>query len=169
MAQQSNGFETCNADIAHLYRRVNRVIYEMQHAQSAGVTYTIEADSKRIEKHLSDLKVHLDTVQEMGIPDNPETQPILMDLGAGPEEKNVENDDFKAVIDQLYIFRDELVDSQSSRLGGGLIPPDFTRAEAQLARINILFSKFIPATDPKDNPESTPSVAQVGQGMRGIR
>lgn len=168
MAQAPAGPQTCNADISHLYRRINRLIYEMQHAQSAGVTFTIAADHARITKALADLKVHIDTVRDMGIPDQPETQPEAIQLDGGPDEVNLENDDFKAVVDQLYITRDELVGSQSSRLGGGFIPPDHVRADAQLTRINTLFAKFIPATDPKDNPESTPSVAQVGSGRTGI-
>lgn len=159
---------TLNADISQLVRRCERVIREMQHAQSASVTMTIEADRLRIEKYIKDINTQLDTVNEMGIPDVPETMPEVIQLDPPPDVKKVTNDDFYSVIDQFYILRDELVNSQSSRLGGGLLPPDYGRGKAIMTRIATLFSQFIPAVDPGDYPESTPNVAVVGPGLRGV-
>jgi hypothetical protein len=168
MATAPAGPETCNADIAHLWRICNRIIFEAQHSQSAGVTYTIDADLKRTSKNLDDLKVRLENVRERGIPDNPETQPLTMALTNDPPDIDFENDDLKSVVADVYILRDELVGSQSSRLGGGLIAPDLERVLAMHSRLMLTFAKFIPATDPKDNPESTPSVAMVAAGRTGI-
>ena len=165
---QSNGPETCNADIAHLWRILNRIIFECQHSQSAGVTYTIDADLARLSKNLDDLRVRIENVKERGIPDNPETQPLAIALSNDPPDIDFENDDLRSVVADLYILRDELVGSQSSRVGGGLISPDYIRAVAMYDRVMLTFAKFIPATDPKDNPESTPSVAQVGAGRTGL-
>ena len=162
------GPETCNVDIANLWRILNRLIFEAQHSQSAGVTFTIEADLKRLGKNLSDLRMRLDNVKERGIPDNPETQPATITLLNDPPDVDFENDDLKSVVQDAYVMRDELVGSQSSRLGGGLIPQDLERAYAMHDRIMLTFGKFVPSTDPKDNPESTPSVAMVGAGRTGI-
>jgi len=160
--------KTLNSDIAQLVRRIDRVIKEMQHSQSAGVTMTLEADKVRIEKYKTDLNTQVDTTFAMGIPDVPETMPEEIELRVRPEDVEVTNDDFSAVIDQFYVLRGELVNSQSSRLGGGLLPPDHVRAKAILARIDTMFSQFIPAVDPGDFPESTPDIAMVGHGSRGI-
>jgi hypothetical protein len=159
---------TLNSDIAQLVRRIDRVIKEMQHAQSANVTMTLAADTERIEKYKADLNTQVDTVYGMGIPDVPETMPEQIQLRPVPEDVEVTNDDFSAVIDQFYVLRGEMVNSQSSRLGGGLLPPDHKRAKAILSRIDTMFSTFIPAVDPGDFPESTPDVSMVGHGMRGI-
>jgi hypothetical protein len=157
---------TCNSDIMHITSRINRAIYEMQHSQSAGITNTIEPDRKRMEKAFADLRKHVDSIFSRGIPDNVKTQPeqvVLPDVA----EKQIENDDYKAVIDQLYILRDEIIASASSRLGGGFLEPDHIRATEMLNRIDDLFTLFIPAISPVDNPESTPSVAMVGHGRQG--
>lgn len=157
---------TCNSDIYHLNARINRIIFEMQHSQSSGIPNTIQADLERITKYISDLRAHVNGVMRRGIPDNPKTQPeqiALTDL----VQKNIENDDHKAVIDQLYIMRDEIIASASSRLGGGFLGPDFRRASAMLDRIDDLFTMFIPAIDPVDAPESTPSVPLTGHGLQG--
>lgn len=159
---------TLNTDIAQLVRRCERVIVEMQHAQSASVTMTIEADRLRIEKYIRDVQTQLDTVNAMGIPDVPETMPEIINLSPQPDDIKVTNDDFYSVIQQWYVLRDELVNSQSSRLGGGLLAPDYKRAKDLMTRIETLFSRFIPAIDPGDYPESTPNVAVVGPGHRGI-
>ena len=168
MAEATTKYETCNADIAHLWRICNRLIFEAQHSQSAGVTYTIDADLKRTSKNLADLRMRIENVKERGIPDNPETQPLTIVLQNDPPEIDFENDDLKSVVSDIYIMRDELVGSQSSRLGGGLITPDYDRALQMYDRVMLTFEKFVPATDPKDNPESTPSVAQVGPGRTGL-
>jgi hypothetical protein len=94
--------------------------------------------------------------------------PEQIQLRPAPEDLEVTNDDYAAVIDLFFVLRGEIVNSQSSRLGGGLLPPDYKRAKALLARIDTLFSTFIPAVDPGDFPESTPDVATVGHGLRGI-
>jgi len=157
---------TCNSDIYHLTHRINRTIFEMQHSQSSGITNTIPADLERITKYISDLRLHVDGIMRRGIPDNPKTQPEQIPLD-DLVQKVIENDDHKAVIDQLYIMRDEVIASASSRLGGGFLAPDYKRASAMLDRIDDLFTMFIPAIDPVDNPESTPSVPLTGHGMQG--
>jgi hypothetical protein len=159
---------TLNADIAQVVRRLDRVIKEMQHGQSANVTMTIDADRIRIEKYIQDLGRQIDTINEMGIPDVPETMPEQITMREAPVDVEVTNDDYAGVIDQFYVMRGELIGSQSSRLGGGLLSPDYKRAKALLARVTTLFSNFIPAVDPGDFPESTPDVATVGPGLRGI-
>lgn len=159
---------TLNSDISQLVRRVDRIIVEMQHGQSANVTMTIAADKERVEKYTKDLHTQVDTVNSMGIPDVPETMPEVINLKPAPEDIEVTNDDYAAVIDQFYVLRGELINSQSSRLGGGLLPPDYKRAKALLARVDTLFSQFIPAVDPGDFPESTPDVAVVGAGKLGV-
>lgn len=159
---------TLNSDIAQVVRRIDRVIMEMQHGQSANVTMTIEADKIRVEKYIADLGKQIDVINEMGIPDVPETMPEQIAMRPEPEDIEVTNDDYAGVIDQFYVLRGELVNSQSSRLGGGLLPPDYKRAKALLARVTTLFSNFIPAVDPGDFPESTPDVPMVGAGRTGI-
>ena len=167
-AQSAVADVTLNTDIAQLVRRIDRIIKEMQHGQSANVTMTLAADKERIEKYVKDLNTQVDTVNGMGIPDVPETMPEVIQMRAAPEDIEVTNDDYAAVIDQFFVLRGEMISSQSSRLGGGLLPPDYKRAKALLARIDTLFNQFIPAVDPGDYPESTPDVALVGHGLRGI-
>jgi len=157
---------TCNTDIYNLVNRINRIIFEMQHSQSAGVTNTIPSDQRRITKYLSDLRTQVNGTNERGIPDYSKTHPEQIALKDLPE-KEIENDDNKGVIDSLYIMRDELVGSQSSRLGGGLLPFDYDKAVEALNRLDHMFGLFIPAISPVDNPESVPSVPLTGHGMQG--
>lgn len=157
---------TCNSDIYHLTHRINRIIFEMQHSASAGITNTTPHDEKRITKYLSDLRAHVEGIKARGIPDNVKTQPEQIEL-PDLEQKLIENDDHKAVIDQLYIMRDEAIASASSRLGGGFLEPDYIRQIEMLTRVDHLFTMFIPTVSPVDSPESVPSVPLAGHGMQG--
>ena len=159
---------TLNADIANLVRRIDRTIAEFQHAQSANVTFLTDKDRLRFDRKTQDLNIQLDTVQAMGIPDVPESMPDEIVLREAPAEMDITNDDLLSVIMQYYVLRDELTNSQSSRLGGGLIKFDYERAKALMVRITTIGSKFTLDVDPVDNPETTPDVAFVARGMRGV-
>ena len=159
---------TLNSDIANLVRRIDRTIAELQHSQSANVTFLMSADRERFNRKTQDINTQLDTVQGMGIPDVPESMPDEIVLRDAPPELDITNDDLLAAIMQYYVLRDELTNSQSSRLGGGLIAFDYSRAKALMVRIETIGSRFTLEVDPVDNPETTPDVALVARGRRGV-
>jgi len=159
---------TLNSDIANLVRRVDRTIAELQHSQSANVTFLTDKDRLRFDRKTQDINTQLDTVHNMGIPDVPESMPDEIVLREPPPELDITNDDLLSVIMQYYVLRDEMTNSQSSRLGGGLINFDYERAKALMVRIETIGSKFTLAVDPVDNPETTPDVELVARGMRGV-
>ena len=159
---------TLNSDIANLVRRIDRTIAELQHSQSANVTFLMQADRDRFDRKTRDINIQLDTVQSMGIPDVPESMPDEIALREPPVEMDITNDDLLSVIMQYYVLRDELTNSQSSRLGGGLIAFDYARSKALMVRIETIGSRFTLEVDPVDNPETTPDVAYVARGRRGV-
>jgi hypothetical protein len=79
----------------------------------------------------------------------------------------VNPDSFRALVHLIEIARDELSNSQSSRMPTNLVKFDFDRQQSYLAKILALLA-YVEKSEPLDLPESSPMMAMTGAGARGV-
>jgi hypothetical protein len=99
--------------------------------------------------------------------DCPETGPIEMDLPTSPVLPLMENESMQDVVNLIEIARDELANSQSSRMPTNMIKFDYDRQQSYLEKIKQLMA-YIQATEPLDLPESSPMFDVTGPGKLGV-
>jgi hypothetical protein len=90
-----------------------------------------------------------------------------MALPENPVLPTLENESAADVIQLIEIARDEVANSQSSRMPTNLIKFDYDRQVSYLQKIRNLLA-YIANQEPLDLPESSPQVAVTGPGARGV-
>jgi hypothetical protein len=80
----------------------------------------------------------------------------------------MENESLFDLATLLELARDELANSQSSRLSSNLIGFDAQRLTAILDKADLFITNYILAIDPLDQPETSPGVAMTGPGKLGV-
>lgn len=157
-----------NHDVAGCYYRMNRFIEEVNLSVSSGVSLTGEFDIARLKSYLDSIDRYHAWVKQQPQLDLPETSPREIVLDAPPVATEVENDDLADVARMLTLARDELTNSQSSRLGSGLTTHDSNRLTSVVAKVRAFLLDYIVPTTPLDLPESSPRDPLAGTGRIGV-
>lgn len=159
---------TYNTDIFGLVRRINRFILEMAHSQSSGVSRTISFDVVRAKSYIKAVRVYLAWVVAQPEIDLPETGPTSVPLPPNPALPLMENESTYDLCVLMELARDELANSQSSRLSSNLLEFDSFRLKAILDKADAFIVNYVTAVDPLDQPETSPMVPMTGPGRVGV-
>ena len=157
-----------NHDIVGIYDRLNRFIEEVSKAVSSNVSLTNQFDILRLTTYLDATDRYHDWIKAQPQLDLPETSPKPYFLKDAPVEFEIENEDMDDMLRMLRLGRDEIVHSQSSRLGSGLIRQDSERLTAIIAKARTFLNDYIVPTQPLDFPESSPAQELSGAGRTGV-
>ena len=159
---------TYNHDVAGLWQRINRFIEEVQKSVSSGVSLTNEFDVQRLKTYLDAIDRYHSWIKAQPTLDLPETSPRQYVLTPPPADIVVENEDLADVLRLFSLVRDEVVNSQSSRLGSGILSPDSARLSSAVGKVRTFLLEYIIPTQPLDLPESSPADPMTGSGRTGI-
>lgn len=162
--------QTYNHDVAGILRRVHRFMYELYKSVSAGGAFVNQFDQARWNQYLDAIDIYVDHVVAQPQLDIPESHPRKIEVVLLPDEeiRNVENE---SLIDGMYYLKllcVEVADSQSSRMGAGLLSFDEARIRALVSKGRNLLQQYVAQVQPLDLPESSPAREMSGQGQRGI-
>lgn len=158
---------TYNIDVHSIVRRYNRMLMEIMKSQSSGISQTMPFDVTRITSYVAAMNGFLDFVVGQPLLDCPETGPTEIPLPVNPTVPYIENESAYDLMQLIEIARDELANSQSSRIPTNLVSFDYNRQKAYLQKVTNLLA-YINNTEPLDLPESSPMQAQSGPGQQGI-
>lgn len=158
---------TYNIDVHSCVRRYNRMIVEAMKSQSSGISYALPFDVTRMKSYIAGMQTFLSFVVAQPLLDCPETGPTDMPLPQNPVITPIENESAMDVIHLIEIARDELANSQSSRMPTNLVKFDFDRQQSYLTKILALMA-YVEKSEPLDLPESSPMAAMSGPGARGV-
>jgi len=160
--------ETYNTDVYGLVRRMNRFILEMALSQSSGVSKTTSFDVGRALSYINAVRQYLAWVVAQPELDLPETGPTKIKLPVSPDVPEMENESIYDLCTLFAIARDELANSQSSRLSSNLIPFDINRLTAVLDKASAFIATYVTVVDPLDQPETSPMASMTGLGRQGV-
>lgn len=160
--------ETYNSDVCGLVRRINRFILEMAHSQSSGVSKTTSFDVVRALSYIDAVRKYHAWVIDQPELDLPETSPNKYKLPVSPDIPEMENESIYDICNLFAVARDELANSQSSRLSSNLMPVDSSRLLAVLDKASNFIATFVTVVDPLDQPETSPMSAVTGLGRQGV-
>jgi hypothetical protein len=168
MASTSSTMMTYNTDVYGLVRRINRFIEEVVKSQSSGVSKTSTFDVSRMRSYIMAMRAYLNWVTSQPELDLPETGPRPTNLPVSPVIPLIENESLYDVAVLFELARDELANSQSSRMSSNLIGFDAARFTAILDKSDKFIDEYVTAVDPLDLPETSPSKEVTGKGMQGV-
>jgi len=160
--------QTYNHDIVGIFNRMNRFIREAMKSQSSGVSQVNAFDQERLKSYLSAIRYYHDHVQGAPDLDLPETSPRLYELRLNPEVPDMENESLADICRLLELGRDELINSQSARLGAKLINFDSIRLLQIVDKCERFMADYVAKATPLDLPESSPRAPMTGPGQQGI-
>ena len=159
---------TYNTDVYGIVRRINRFIVEIAKSQSSGVSQTNAFDVGRARSYLGAVVSYHNWVTAQPALDLPETGPTAIDLPAPPVVPLFENESMYDLCMLLELARDELANSQSSRLSSNLIGFDSGRLMAIIAKASSFIDGYVTVIDPLDQPETSPGTPMTGAGLSGV-
>ena len=159
---------TYNTDVYGLVRRINRFIEEVVKSQSSGVSKTSQFDVSRMRSYIAAMRAYLAWVVGQPELDLPETGPRSVTLPASPVIPLIENESLYDVAILFELARDELANSQSSRLSSNLIGFDASRFTSILDKATKFIDDYVTLIDPLDLPETSPSKEMPVQGKVGV-
>jgi hypothetical protein len=156
-----------NHDIVGCWNRFNRFLSEVALAVSANVSLTNSFDIARLKSYLDSIdRFHAWVLGQPQL-DLPETSPRAYTLTDPQINIVVENEDMADMLRMLQLARDELVNSQSARLGSGFIMPDSVRLTSAVSKARAFLVDYIIPTQPLDLPESSPTDPMQPPGKTG--
>jgi hypothetical protein len=147
---------------------MNRFIEEVQKSVSSGVSFSNEFDISRLKSYLDSVDRYHAWIKAQPQLDLPETSPRAYTLPAPPPDQDVENEDLGDVLRMFSLARDEVINSQTSRLGSGILAPDSARLTAVVQKVRAFLLDYIVPTQPLDLPESSPQDPMTGSGRTGV-
>lgn len=157
-----------NLDVTYLADKIARYAFEVQHAVSSNLAATNEFDMARMQGYLNDIDSAVAYVVAQPQLDMPESHPLPHDIEPFPVMRDMESDELDHVVRLLRATYVELANSQSSRMGGGLLPFDARRITALVAKCRQWLTDYVSARQPMDLPESSPQEAMSPQGRLGV-
>jgi len=164
----TTGNQTYNTDVYGVVRRINRFIVEICKSQSSGVSQTISFDVARARSYIQAVRSYVIWVCSVPMLDLPETGPTAVDLPAPPVIPLFENESLFDLATMFSLARDEIANSQSSRLSSNLINFDRIRLDAILDKADVFLTTYVTVIDPLDQPETSPMTTVTGHGARGV-
>ena len=165
MARQATS--TYNIDVHSIVRRYNRILEEIARSQSSGVSFTNPFDVNRIASYVIAMRNFQNFVVAQPLLDCPETGPTEIPLPEYPRMPVLENESMMDVINLIEIARDEIANSQSSRMPTNILKFDKDRQDSYLAKIEQLMV-YVASSEPLDLPESSPMQDVTGPGRQGV-
>jgi hypothetical protein len=167
MNEHRKAVMTYNIDVHSIVRRYNRMLIEIQKSQSSGVSFSNPFDVARLTSYVSSMKNYQNWVISQPLLDCPETGPTEIVLPVSPDMTLIENESSYDAIQLIEIARDEIANSQSSRMPTNLLKFDFDRQQRYLDKLLKLL-EYVAASEPLDLPESSPMVEVSGSGRTGV-
>jgi len=158
---------TYNHDIKTMCSYLDRVIKELVHSVSSGVSEVNEFDMERVLSYLGKLRSFHAWVVAQPQLDIPETDPDAQEIPEAEAIPALENEAIANIIRLLQVSRKELLNAQSARKPCGMISFDSRRLLAILSKTESFVNDFIKNETPIDLPESSPKAAKVGAGNTG--
>lgn len=159
---------TYNTDIDGLVRRINRFIVEISKAQTSGISQTASFDITRMSSYTKAIRSYVEWVVSVPLLDLPETGPRPINLPVSPVIPEMENESLYDIATLLELARDELTNSQSSRMSSNLMRFDHDRLIAIVDKVDNFIETYVTLVDPLDLPESSPMTAVTGSGLGGV-
>lgn len=157
-----------NIDVTYLADKLARYAGEVQMSVSSNVAFVNQFDMERLQNYLTDIDRAIAYVLNQPQLDLPESHPMLHSIQAFPELRNLESDEWDHVVRLLRAGYIELVNSQSARLGAGLIAFDQRRVSALVAKTRQWLDDYVAARSPMDLPETAPQQAMSPAGSAGV-
>ena len=93
---------------------------------------------------------------------------MMHPIQAFPDVRNMESDEWDHVFRLLRAGYIEIVNSQSSRLGAGLMPFDARRITALVAKTRQWLDEYVSERSPMDLPETSPQQDMSPAGSAGV-
>lgn len=161
--------EVLNQDIAGLAERIDEVIYEIMHSQSANLTDMRPFDRIRIDQYNAMLNRYAAWLTNAPDVDLPETHPRTYAIKFISEglEFDIENKALRDLVRMYQAIITEMTNSQSARAANGLTTHDKRRFDLVMEKIEQFLTNYVDETQPLDMPESAPSSEAIGPGFTG--
>lgn len=160
--------ETLNVDVVGFWNKINRFVGEVMLSNSSNVSRTSKFDIGRLKSYLLALRTYLVHITGEPALDLVETNPRVYKLKAAPQTAEIENESLEDACRLLELARDEMVNSQSSRIASGLISFDAERFMAIVTRCENLVKNYIEVATPLDMPKTSPQDPRSEPGLGGI-
>ena len=158
---------TFNINIQSMYARCNDFIVEALHCNSANIAQMMPADAARFSARIAAMRSYInDYVVVVPMLDMVKTGQTAKQLDASPIMVEVENQTIMELANAVRDFRDELANSQSTRLPNNLMKFDTERANNMLTKLDQLLA-YDAKAEPLDSPASTPDELMAGKGNIG--
>jgi hypothetical protein len=157
-----------NHDIVGLYNRLNRFVTELGKSVSANVSQMNEFDQARLQSYIDNVRKYMTWITSQPQLDLPETTPRPYVLEAPISIADVESEEVDDLIRMLSLARDELIGSQSARMGSNMIPFDVNRFMAAIEKTEAFLKNYVQAVTPIDLPESSPQDPMTAPGHGGV-
>jgi len=157
-----------NLDVTYLADKLARYASEVQMSVSSNVAFVNEFDMGRLQNYLTDIDRAVDYVLDQPQLDLPESHPMLHPIQPFPAMRDMESDEWDHVVRLLRSGYIELTNSQSSRLGAGLMPFDARRVTALVAKTRQWLNDYVSKRSPMDLPETSPQQAMSPEGRHGV-
>ena len=157
-----------NLDVTYLADKIARYAGEVQMSVSSNVAFVNEFDMGRLQNYLDDIDAAIAYVTAQPQLDLPESHPMMNAIQPFPAMRDMESDEWDHVIRLMRSGYIELVNSQSSRLGAGLMPFDARRVSALVAKTRAWLNDYVSKRSPMDLPETSPQQVMSPAGKLGV-
>lgn len=157
-----------NVDVTYLADKLARYAGEVQMSVSSNVAFVNEFDMARLQQYLTDIDSAMAYITNQPQLDLPESHPMLHLIQPFPAMRDMESDEWDHVVRLLRSGYIELVNSQSARLGAGLIGFDAKRVSALVAKTRQWLNDYVGKRSPMDLPETSPQQAMSPAGKNGV-
>lgn len=157
-----------NLDATYLADKLARYTGEVQMSVSSNVAFVNDFDMMRLQSYLTDIDAAVAYILNQPQLDMPESHPMLHPVEPFPEVRNLESDEWDHVVRLLRAGYIELVNSQSARLGAGLMPFDAKRITSLIAKTRQWLNDYVSKRSPMDLPETSPLQAMSPAGSAGV-
>ena len=157
-----------NLDVTYLADKIARYAGEVQMSVSSNVAFVNEFDMGRLQNYLDDIDAAIAYVTAQPQLDLPESHPMMNAIQPFPAMRDMESDEWDHVIRLMRSGYIELVNSQSSRLGAGLMPFDARRVSSLVAKTRAWLNDYVSKRSPMDLPETSPQQVMSPPGKLGV-
>lgn len=157
-----------NLDVTYLADKIARYAGEVQMSVSSNVAFVNEFDMARLQNYLTDIDQAIAYVTSQPQLDLPESHPMMNAIQPFPVMRDMESDEWDHVVRLLRSGYIELVNSQSARLGAGLMPFDARRVTALIAKTRQWLNDYVSKRSPMDLPETSPQQDMSPAGKTGV-
>jgi len=157
-----------NLDVTYLADKLARYAAEVQMSVSSNVAFVNEFDMARLHGYLTDIDSAMAYILAQPQLDLPESHPMLNPIQPFPDMRDMESDEWDHVVRLLRSGYIELVNSQSARLGAGLMPFDARRVSALVAKTRQWLTEYVSKRSPMDLPETSPQQPMSPAGRAGV-